>query len=202
MYLHNFPVSVATKQRPNSAYETRRVQQWHAADIVLSPLSNHWCPFFITIFGDFAGCPSTHRQQSHIGSGVSITCLLIRIIFLLMSWAWEWMWKLYRQKKESQFSEFSVEESCCICCHPISIGKDEALFCSGACQKWLHRYCASVSECCYKAISDSSTLFICYGCYQECQQEHITELTNTVEDLNLEIARLRVPFSSPGSSQS
>ena len=96
---------------------------------------------------------------------------------------------LLKKKPSSQSS--SSKELCCICCQPVSIGKDESLFWAGICQKWLHRYCASVSECCYKAILESSTPFFCLGCYQERQQEHITELTNPVEDLRLEIARLK-----------
>ena len=99
-------------------------------------------------------------------------------------------------KKKVSSQSSSSKELCCIWCQPVSIGKDEALFCAGACQKWVHRYCASVSERCYKAISESSTPFFCLGCYQERQQEHITELTNTVEDLRLEIARLKESLSA------
>ena len=105
-----------------------------------------------------------------------------------------WKLELCFMAESTQIS--SSKELCCICCQPVSIGKDEALFCAGACQKWLHRYCASVSERCYKAISESSTPFFCLGCYQEHQQEHITELTNTVEDLRLEIARLKESLSA------
>ena len=37
------------------------------------------------------------------------------------------------------------QELCCICLQRFGL-KDEILSCSGNCQKYLHRYCASVSE--------------------------------------------------------
>ena len=46
------------------------------------------------------------------------------------------------------------KETCCVCCQAIHIGKDDALFCRGLCQQWLHRYCASVTVPCYKSIKD------------------------------------------------
>jgi len=60
-------------------------------------------------------------------------------------------------KKKAGSQTSVLKEPCCLCCQPVSVGKDEAPFCAGACQKKLQRYCASVSECCYKAMSDSST---------------------------------------------
>ena len=30
------------------------------------------------------------------------------------------------------------KELCCICCQPISVNKDEVIYCSGSCQQWLY----------------------------------------------------------------
>jgi len=40
----------------------------------------------------------------------------------------------------------------------ITIGKDDALFCSDNCQQWLHRYRAGVSIKCYKDSKDNDAL--------------------------------------------
>ena len=43
------------------------------------------------------------------------------------------------------------QDLCCICTQKIG-PKDEVLFCSGTCQKYLHRYC-SVGDSSYKALT-------------------------------------------------
>ena len=77
--------------------------------------------------------------------------------------------------------------SCSICCQVV-LDKDEALFCAGKCQQWLHRYCCSVTEQQYKAITDSKCPFLCPCCDRERQQEEIIELRSTVEAMKLELA--------------
>ena len=94
-------------------------------------------------------------------------------------------------KKQRGSQNAAVKEPCCICCQPIVIGKDEALFCVGKCQQWLHRYCASVSVKCYKAFIDDNHSYLCPCCYCESQEERITELASTVEAMRLEIAQLK-----------
>jgi len=80
--------------------------------------------------------------------------------------------------------------SCSICCQVVS-DKDEALFCAGKCQQWLHRYCGSVPEQQYKAISNSKCSFLCPCCDREHQQEEIIELRSTVEAMKMEMAQLK-----------
>ena len=70
------------------------------------------------------------------------------------------------------------------CRQPISIGKDEALYCTGRCQQWLHRYCA-------KEISDSKSSFQCPTCYREFSQQQIQELCGAVSDLKREFEQLK-----------
>ena len=83
------------------------------------------------------------------------------------------------------------KEICCICCQVVTVGKDELLFCAGDCQRWLHRYCASVTLEQYKDITDNGKTFSCPCCYRQHQQEQISQLTSTVDALKLEIAELK-----------
>ena len=57
------------------------------------------------------------------------------------------MLKMPPKKKQTSRQGASPSESCCVCCQSETVGKDEALFCTGSCQKWLHRYCASQCQC-------------------------------------------------------
>jgi len=99
-----------------------------------------------------------------------------------------------KKQRGSQTSD--TKESCCICCQAIATGKDEALFCAGKCQQWLHRYCASVSVKCYKAIIDDSRPYYCPCCYRDTQEERINALTCTVDAMKLEIAQLKEALST------
>ena len=84
-----------------------------------------------------------------------------------------------------------AKETCCICCQQVTVEKDEALYCSGKCQQWLHRYCASVTVEQYKNINDKATEFQCPSCCRERHQQQICELTGTVEAMKIEIAQLK-----------
>ena len=83
------------------------------------------------------------------------------------------------KKKQSCKQGATPSEECCICCQPVTLGKDEALFCVGSCQQWLHRYCASVSAQRYQAITGDSSPFLCPNCCCEQQKEQIAVLTMT-----------------------
>ena len=74
-------------------------------------------------------------------------------------------------------------------------GRDEALFCEGKCQAWLHRCCASVSSEQHKLLAASTEPFLCPTCGQERNQAQIAELKNTVEALKLELSQLKKAFS-------
>ena len=70
--------------------------------------------------------------------------------------------------------------------------KDDVLFCSGACQKHLHRYCASVSELSFKALTSSDAPpFLCFCCYRTKKDEEIAKLQSIVELLQDEISSLK-----------
>ena len=81
--------------------------------------------------------------------------------------------------------------SCCICCQSLKPDKDEALFCSGDCQQWLHRYCASVSVDCYKTMKSDNCPFLCFGCYRSRKEAQLSTLENAIQDLKAEVSELR-----------
>ena len=80
---------------------------------------------------------------------------------------------------------------CCVCCKAVEDGKDEALLCEGQCQKWLHRYCASVTVDQYEELSSSEEPFLCFTCCITQHQQQITELRSEVEALKFEISQLK-----------
>jgi len=85
---------------------------------------------------------------------------------------------------------------CPICCNAIvdateTSEGEEALFCEGTCNKWLHRCCAGVHKDDYAVLATSSKPFFCPSC---CLSEHrqlITTLIATVESLKDEIRELK-----------
>ena len=44
---------------------------------------------------------------------------------------------------------------CAVCCQKVTVGEDEALFCTGK-FGWMHRYCACVSLTHYPELSSES----------------------------------------------
>ena len=73
-----------------------------------------------------------------------------------------------------------------------SSSKDEILFCSGSCQKYLHRYCASVSEQAFRKLSaEDAEPFLCFCCFQKEKEKQIQTLPSTVESLKTELSTLK-----------
>ena len=88
------------------------------------------------------------------------------------------------------------KDPCCVCCQPITKGKEDALFCIGDCQQWLHRYCAGVSTQCYRNFTGDSTPFLCFACSLVRHKKEIDSLKEAVEVLKGEIATLKSSQSS------
>ena len=94
----------------------------------------------------------------------------------------------------------ALRGSCSICCQPV-LDKDDALFCDGKCQQWLHRYCGSVTEQQHKVITDSQHSFLCPCCDRERQQVEITELRDNVEAMKMELAQLKESLATLSAVQ-
>ena len=96
-----------------------------------------------------------------------------------------------KTQRKGAASGSSVQDACCICYQKIG-PKDDVLFCSGTCQKHLHRYCASVSEHSYKVLtSDDAPPFLCFCCYRMKKDEEIAKLQSIVGLLQDEISSLK-----------
>ena len=79
---------------------------------------------------------------------------------------------------------------CCMCCKVVEDCRDDALFCEGQCQKWLHRYCASVTVEQYEELSGSDMPFLCVTCCRSHHEHQISELRAEVEALSCELSEL------------
>ena len=98
-------------------------------------------------------------------------------------------------------------ETCPICCETIvdtteDAEGQEALFYEGPCQKWLHRWCASVHKDSYAVLTSSEKPFVCPSCSLAEHCRLIKSLAKTVEYLKCEIqelkrSKLRHPRAAP-----
>ena len=85
----------------------------------------------------------------------------------------------------SHIADCGTESSMCgICKQPIKDGKDQAIFCEGACKQWSHRYCVGVPLSWFETLTMSQSPFQCYFC---CQAKH----AEAIESLKLEVTTLR-----------
>ena len=104
--------------------------------------------------------------------------------------------------KKSQRKAVAKQDPCCVCLQKFN-QKDEILFCAGRCQKFLHRYCASVSEQAYKEFSaEDAEPFLCYCCFRSKKEEQIESLLTTVEALKVEIQSLKAASNYNAASSS
>ena len=55
---------------------------------------------------------------------------------------------------------------CAVCLNQIIEDKDDALFCEGHCQQWLHRCCAGITLALvqYRILISSNDPFLCLAC--------------------------------------
>ena len=81
--------------------------------------------------------------------------------------------------------------TCDLCCKPIVEDRDEGLLCEGTCNRWLHRYCAGVTETQYEALQDSPLPFLCFMCSQSKQAAVIKVMQEKIDSLTAEVIELR-----------
>ena len=70
------------------------------------------------------------------------------------------------------------------------VGQD-AIYCDGACQAWLHRKCAGLPKDRFKLVSESNDPFYCPHCRLELQRDEISHLKVEVAELRSELTNLR-----------
>ena len=77
------------------------------------------------------------------------------------------------------------------CVKPVVEDHDEALLCEGTCDRWLHRYCAGVTETQYEVLQDSPLPFLCSICSQLKQAAVIKDMQEKIDSLTAEVIELR-----------
>ena len=85
---------------------------------------------------------------------------------------------------------------CPICINPIfdeveDQHAQDAIFCDGKCQMWLHRWCASVTKERYNSLSGSDDPFLCPSCFTAAQETEISCLRECINTLKEELAALK-----------
>ena len=82
---------------------------------------------------------------------------------------------------------------CCVCDCIIVEDTDEkdgedAIFCEGSCNSWLHRKCAGLSSSTFQHLSDSNKPFLCVYCLLSNQAVQIAELKSTLAQLTSKLS--------------
>ena len=67
---------------------------------------------------------------------------------------------------------------------------DEAVFCEGDCQGWIHRKCAGLTRPAFLKLGESDSQYLCSHCMLVNQNSEINKLMNTIKDLNASIVSL------------
>ena len=85
-----------------------------------------------------------------------------------------------------------VKTICDICCNEVietESNTEGALFCEGACQKWVHRSCAGVTRYHFEKLSKSDDPWYCPCCTVVSQNKQIDTLKFKIESLMAELAK-------------
>jgi len=97
------------------------------------------------------------------------------------------------------------EADCLICEDPIleadeHCAGEDALFCEGNCQGWLHRRCAGVTRPAFDRLGESDKPYLCSHCMLVNQSNEISKLSTIINDLNSAIVSLTETIKSFQSS--
>jgi len=71
-----------------------------------------------------------------------------------------------------------------------NIDGDEAVFCEGDCQGWIHRKYAGITHPVFEKLSSESTPYLCPHCILSKQYNEISTLKETIKTLNDKINKL------------
>jgi len=97
------------------------------------------------------------------------------------------------------------ETDCLICLEPSleaddhCVGED-AVFCEGQCQGWLHRKCAGVTRPAFEKLGESEDVFLCTYCMLISQNNKISKLFNILNKLISSVTCLTKTIKSLQSS--
>ena len=94
---------------------------------------------------------------------------------------------------DSKKSRGNDHKVCLICDAIIHEGDnaENAVYCEGDCQGWLHRKCVCMSKKLYIAIGKSNDPYVCPHCKFDAQQKEVDKLRDTVKTVSNELALLK-----------
>ena len=85
------------------------------------------------------------------------------------------------RKTEANLDSDPIPSYCVVCSNVIvdcdpdkSIEGDDAMFCEGLCNAWVHRTCVGLSKHSYAALSEDDTPYLCPHCCMQ-QQSSVIE---------------------------
>ena len=84
-----------------------------------------------------------------------------------------------------------VECNCGLCYEAVKDEEDEGLYCEGTCAQWFHRYCAGVTAPQFERLSNSSSPFLCYACFQEEHRTKVLSLEDKVAALTTQLCEIK-----------
>ena len=93
------------------------------------------------------------------------------------------------------------EMDCLICEKPILEASDhcegeEAVFCEGSCQGWIHRICTGVTRPAFEKLGEPDTQYLCSHCMLISQSKEINKLANIIKHLNANVISLTETITS------
>ena len=74
--------------------------------------------------------------------------------------------------------------------HSKNCVDNEAVFCEGSCQGWIHRKCAGVTRPAFDKLGEPDTEYLCSYCMLVSQSREISKLSNIIKDLNTAVHSL------------
>ena len=93
---------------------------------------------------------------------------------------------------------------CAICLNAIvdrsaEVDGEDSIFCDGACQRWLHRTCAGLTDPAFDTIrNQSDEKFYCYQCFVALHFLQMKELRDSIDHLTKEVSSLKSQLSQAG----
>jgi len=108
-----------------------------------------------------------------------------------------------KRKRPHQNSPANSSTICPVCLDPIIDATEEtegqeAIFCESACNSWIHRQCAGLSQALFKKYEEREDPFYCPHCRLIMQDSQLQELRSMVENLSMEVIVLKAVVASSG----
>jgi len=98
------------------------------------------------------------------------------------------------KKKKSKGGKTS--EADCLICDELILEADEhcvgedAVFCEGDCQGWLHRKCAGVTRPAFHKLGETDKVYLCSYCVSVKQNNDISKLSDIINELHSAVTSL------------